>query len=188
MNNKENSYKGKIITVPNLLSLFRILLIPIIVWLYCVEKKYELTILVLLISGASDIIDGFIARRFNMVSDIGKALDPIADKLTQGVTLICLLIDFPRLAILLFGLLVKEFLLGIMELYSIKKTGVVHGANWHGKLTTCMIYATLFVHIWWHDISEVVYFGFIAIIFMIMCMSFVMYYVQKKKYMKENMK
>ena len=56
------------------------------------------------------------------------------DKLTQGVTLICLLIDFPRLAILLFGLLIKEFLLGIMELYSIKKTGVVHGANWHGKL------------------------------------------------------
>ena len=47
------------------------------------------------------------------------------DKLTQGVTLICLLIDFPRLAILLFGLLIKEFLLGIMELYSIKKTGVV---------------------------------------------------------------
>ena len=57
------------------------------------------------------------------------------DKLTQGVTLICLF---------------KEFLLGIMELYSIKKTGVVHGANWHGKLTTCMIYVTLFVHIWWH--------------------------------------
>ena len=82
MNNKENSYKGKIITIPNLLSLFRILLIPIIVWLYCVEKKYELTILVLLISGASDIIDGFIARRFNMISDIGKALDPIVDKLT----------------------------------------------------------------------------------------------------------
>ena len=118
MNNKENSYKGKIITIPNLLSLFRILLIPIIVWLYCVEKKYELTILVLLISGASDIIDGFIARRFNMISDIGKALDPIVDKLTQGVTLICLLIDFPRLAILLFGLLIKEFLLGIKELYS----------------------------------------------------------------------
>ena len=179
MNNKENSYKGKIITIPNLLSLFRILLIPIIVWLYCVEKKYELTILVLLISGASDIIDGFIARRFNMISDIGKALDPIVDKLTQGVTLICLLIDFPRLAILLFGLLIKE-------LYSIKKTGVVHGANWHGKLTTCMIYATLFVHIWWHDISEVVSFGLVAITFVIMCMSFAMYYVQKKKYMKEN--
>lgn len=186
MNNKENSYKGKIITIPNLLSLFRILLIPIIVWLYCVEKKYELTILVLLISGASDIIDGFIARRFNMISDIGKALDPIVDKLTQGVTLICLLIDFPRLAILLCGLLIKEFLLGIKELYSIKKTGVVHGANWHGKLTTCMIYATLFVHIWWHDISEVVSFGLVAITFVIMCMSFAMYYVQKKKYMKEN--
>lgn len=108
-----------------------------------------------------------------MVSDIGKALDPIADKLTQGVTLICLLIDFPRLAILLFGFLMKEFLLGIMELYSIKKTGVVHGANWHGKLTTCMIYVTLFVHIWWHDVSEVVSFGLVAITFVIMCMSFV---------------
>ena len=44
----------------------------------------------------------------------------------------------------------KNKIIGIMELYSIKKTGVVHGANWHGKLTTCMIYVTLFVHIWWH--------------------------------------
>ena len=85
----------------------------------------------------------------NLVSFYNKNVINI-DKLTQGVTLICLLIDFPRLAILLFGLLIKEFLLGIMELYSIKKTGVVHGANWHGKLTTCMIYVTLFVHIWWH--------------------------------------
>lgn len=185
MIDKENAYKGKFVTIPNLLSVFRILLIPVIVWLYCVEKKYGFTVLVLFISGASDVIDGFIARRFHMVSDIGKALDPIADKLTQGVTLICLLMDFPRLAILLVGLLVKEFLLGLMELYSIRKTGVVHGANWHGKLTTCMLYATLFVHIWWHDISEVVSFGFVVITFAIMCMSFVMYYLQKKNYMKE---
>ena len=83
MENKRFS-KNAILTIPNLISLFRILLIPLIIWLYCGKKQYAATIAVVAISGVSDIIDGKIARKFNMVSDVGKVLDPIADKLTQA--------------------------------------------------------------------------------------------------------
>lgn len=74
--------KDQILTIPNLLSIVRLCLIPLIIWLYCVKKDYTLAVIVILISGATDIVDGFIARHFNMVSDFGKILDPVADKLT----------------------------------------------------------------------------------------------------------
>ena len=70
--------KSRVLTVPNLLSAFRLLLVPVIVWLYCGEENYPLTACALLLSGATDIADGFIARRFHMVSDLGKVLDPVA--------------------------------------------------------------------------------------------------------------
>ena len=82
--------KKDILTIPNLLSLFRLLMIPVIVWLYVKEKNYYAAAAMVLISGATDIADGIIARKFNMISDFGKILDPMADKLTQGALIICL--------------------------------------------------------------------------------------------------
>ena len=69
--------KENILTIPNLLSLIRILLIPFIIWLYCAQKAYLCTIIVIALSGFTDIIDGKIARKFNMVSNVGKVLDPL---------------------------------------------------------------------------------------------------------------
>ena len=83
--------KNQILTIPNLLSVVRLALIPVIVWLYSVEKNYYGAIGVIALSAATDIVDGWIARHFNMVSDFGKALDPLADKLTQAALLLCLL-------------------------------------------------------------------------------------------------
>lgn len=68
--------KNQILTIPNLLSVVRLALIPVIVWLYSYEKNYYAAIGVILLSGATDIIDGWIARHFNMISDFGKAIDP----------------------------------------------------------------------------------------------------------------
>lgn len=68
--------KENVLTIPNLLSLFRLLLIPVIVWLYCVRQDYRWTIVALAVSGLSDILDGIIARKFNMVSDLGKIRIP----------------------------------------------------------------------------------------------------------------
>lgn len=124
--------KSRVLTVPNLLSAFRLLLVPVIVWLYCGEENYPLTACALLLSGATDIADGFIARRFHMVSDLGKVLDPVADKLTQAAALACLLTRFPAVWWLLGVLMGKEIIMASMGIFVIRRTGVVHGAEWHG--------------------------------------------------------
>ena len=144
--------KKEILTIPNLLSAFRLLLVPVIAWLYCGREDYHLTALALLVSGATDIVDGFIARRFDMVSDLGKVLDPVADKLTQTAMLACLLTRFEAMWGLLAVLVGKEAVMAAMGLFVIRRTREVYSARWHGKLATCVIYAVIFLHIVWYDI------------------------------------
>lgn len=149
--------KGKqILTIPNLLSMFRILLIPLIVWLYCGKQDYPLAAWVLVLSGATDIADGFIARHFHMVSDLGKVLDPIADKLTQTAALGCLLTRFQAVWWLLGVLVVKEAVMAVMGILVIRRTKAVYSAAWHGKLATCVLYGVIFVHIVWYNIPQLV--------------------------------
>lgn len=135
--------KNKILTIPNLLSLLRLCLIPLLMWLYLEKQAYLWTAAVVALSGATDIVDGIIARKFNMISDMGKALDPVADKLTQIAMLYCLATTHPEIWFLLLLLVVKEVITGTMSLYSIKKTGEVRGADWHGKITTVLLYALI---------------------------------------------
>ena len=142
----------QVFTIPNLLSAFRIALVPVIVWLYCGKGDYPLTACVLLLSGATDIVDGFIARRFHMVSDLGKVLDPVADKLTQAAALGCLLIRFEAMWWVLGALVCKEAIVAALGALVIRRTGQVHGAAWHGKLATCVLYAVILAHIVWYDI------------------------------------
>ena len=132
------------------------------------------TIVVLLISGFTDVLDGFIARHFNMISNLGKALDPVADKLTQGAMLFCLLTNFSFMWIPLILLIIKEVFTGITGLLIIKKTGNVYGAEWYGKLTTCMIYAMIMVHLIWYDIPVGVSAWLIVSCVIVMVMSCVL--------------
>ena len=111
-----NRYKNKIITIPNILSFFRICLIPVLVWLYCFKDDYLLTVIIFILSGITDVVDGFIARRFDMISDFGKAFDPVADKLTQITMLFCLVTRFELLLIPLVILIIKEVLAAIMNM------------------------------------------------------------------------
>ena len=131
--------KGRILTIPNLLSLIRILLIPLFVWFYLRKNNIPATVITLLASALTDALDGVIARRFNMISDFGKALDPFADKLMQFAMLCCLLIRFPHMIWLIFVLVVKELYLLYLQLAVIQHTEVVIGSAWHGKLTTALL-------------------------------------------------
>lgn len=153
---EQHSYKNKIFTIPNVLSLFRLCLIPVIIWMYCAKQDYIGTAALLLLSGATDILDGFIARHFNMISDLGKVLDPIADKLTQGAALICLLTRYPLMIAPIVLLLSKEIYLAITGAIYVKKTGIVPSAKWHGKAATVMLHGMIFLHLVWIDIPGVV--------------------------------
>lgn len=144
----------KIFTIPNLLSAFRVLLVPVIVWLYCERRDYPLTAWVLVLSGVTDVADGLIARRFHMISDVGKVLDPVADKLTQTVALGCLLTRFQAIWWLLGVLVLKETVMAVMGLMVVRRTGAVYSAAWHGKLATCVLYGVIFAHIVWFNIPQ----------------------------------
>ena len=152
----EEKYKNKIITIPNILSLFRLLLIPVIVWLYVFRQDYLWTTAILALSGITDIIDGIIARKCNMISDFGKAFDPVADKLTQIAMLFCLVSRFQWMLLPLCVLVVKEITAGIMGLMVIRKTGDVFGAVWHGKATTVSLYSMMIIHLLWFNIPGVI--------------------------------
>lgn len=126
------SDKNQILTVPNLLSLLRLLMIPLFVWLYLNGYK-RWTAAVLILSGITDVVDGFIARHFGQVSDFGKALDPVADKLTQAAMLLCLISSYPMMIVPFVLLAVKEVFAAVSGLIVIRRTGLVLGAEWHVK-------------------------------------------------------
>lgn len=170
--------EDRIWTIPNILSIFRMVLIPVFVWTYCWLKNDLATALVLLISGLSDTVDGVIARRFNMVTTFGKAIDPVADKLTQIAMLLCLLTRFPSLIILFVLLLIKEITGGVMSLLILKRRKLVLPADWHGKLTTFLLYATMLLHLVWGSIPESVSNTSIAVCSAVTLMSFVLYFIR----------
>lgn len=167
--------ENKILTIPNLLYAFRLLLIPVFIWTYCFRSEYLLTAGLLLLSGLTDMADGFIARRFHMVSNLGKMLDPVADKLTQGAMLVCLVTRFPMMWFPLGLLAVKETTVGISSLLVIRKSGVVTGAVWHGKVTTTLLYTMIVIHLIWYQIPGGVSSVIIAICFIMMLVSWGLY-------------
>ena len=129
-------------SIPNILSGIRIILVPVFVWQYA-EGNVPQAMAVLLLAGLTDIMDGAIARRFNMATELGKALDPVADKLIQAAMMLCAVSTYP-LMWLLFGLhLLRECTLAAVGLYVIRTTGTVYSANWYGKVCTAVIYAVM---------------------------------------------
>lgn len=168
--NSENKTENKILTIPNLLSLFRLILIPVIIWLYWVRKDYFPAGVLLIVSGLTDLADGYIARRFHAVSNVGKILDPIADKLTQAAMLFCLVTRFPLMAAPFGFLVIKEIFIGTTGLLMIRKTGKVVGADFHGKVATTLLYAMMILHIFWIDIPSTV--SAVSILICLVSMAF----------------
>lgn len=174
----ENQYQRKILTIPNLLSFFRLALIPVFIWMYVVREQNLWTAGILLLSGLTDIVDGWFARTFHMVSDFGKMIDPIADKLTQIAMLFCLVTRFPHMLYLLVVLSLKEVLNSVMGLLAIRNTGYVLSSAWHGKVTTVLLYTTLMVHLVWFRIPAPVSDGLIVICTVMALISAALYFVR----------
>ena len=139
-----------------------------------------------LIAMITDVVDGFIARKTNQITALGKLLDPIADKLTQAAMLCCLVVRFNYMLIPLGMLVIKEVVTGITALISIKKTEQVEGAVWHGKLTTVVLYLMMAVHLVWFNIPTTVSLIMVGVCIGIMIMSFIMYSVRNIKAIKNK--
>lgn len=129
--------------IPNSLTIVRFLLIPVIV-INIFMGNYLLAFLFFTISGLTDIADGFIARKYNLISNFGKLMDPLADKLTQIGTLAALVITNIIPLWILLVVLFKEFIMicGASFLYG--KDVVVY-SKWYGKLATVLLYLAIVV-------------------------------------------
>ena len=138
--------KQEAFSIPNLISYFRLLLIPLFIQLYMNENFTE-ALITLAASGLSDVIDGRVARKYNMVTDLGKVLDPVADKLTQCAMMFCVAMRYPAMWWLLGLHVVQELIMIVMGWYVLKKTDTVNSASWCGKLCTGVIYAVMMVHV-----------------------------------------
>ena len=127
--------------IPNILTIIRILLIPVILF-YVFTGQYIIAFIVFTLSGLTDIADGFIARKFNLISNFGKLMDPLADKLTQIATLTSLVItDIIPIWILVI-VLFKEFIMIVGASFLYGKDVVVY-SRWYGKLATVLFYIAI---------------------------------------------
>lgn len=159
-------WKKEIFTIPNLLSLFRLVLIPLYVTIYLNARDnadYYLAAAILAVSCLTDLIDGQIARRCNMISTVGKVLDPFADKVTQFTLVICLSIKYPILWTLSILIFVKEIFQLTAGIIRFRKGRMLKGAQITGKICTTVLFLSLIVLVMMPDI-EYKYVQLIALI------------------------
>ena len=136
--------------IPNALSLVRMALIPAFVTLYLLRLDIW-AFAVLFVSGLTDAVDGFVARRFDMITDCGKLLDPLSDKLTQVAVVVCLTTRYAELLPLTVLGFAKELSQGIGGVLLLKKNVQAQGARWFGKVSTVLFYTTMLVIVLWYD-------------------------------------
>ena len=182
----EEKRERKIITIPNFLTLLRLLMIPVILWLALGREENIAPAIVLFASGVTDVIDGWIARKFRMTSNVGRILDPVADKLTQLSVLACLCVRYLRLVVPLAVLVVKELTNGIIALVMLARGGKTMNSKWHGKATTVLLYATIFAHFVWVDIPSAASVAMIAVCVGMMLLSFALYTVRNVRFIKSR--
>lgn len=138
--------KKEIFTIPNILSMVRIAFIPVYAYMYLTaETTTDLYICTALmgVSMVTDLFDGMIARKYNMITTLGKILDPIADKLTQVVVLVCLATRFNPLFWVLGVFLAKEGFMTIMGLINLRKGRMLDGALMAGKVCTAVLFMSM---------------------------------------------
>lgn len=175
----------RVFTIPNVLSCIRILLIiPIVAFFF--SGDYAKSFVCLVLSGMSDVADGIIARKCNMCSELGKALDPVADKLTQIAVFGCIG-SLHKMVLTIFVLLVVyEIIKGTLHLIVKIRTGKTYGSEWHGKLTTVLLYATAGVHVIFPNIDESLSMLMLAACALMMTYSFANYISKCAMKLKEN--
>ena len=171
-------WKKDLFTIPNWLSLFRLLLIPVYVLVYLHASKpqdYMMAAGILAVSCFTDLIDGKIARRFHMISTIGKFLDPLADKATQFTLTVCLAIRYPILWNLVGLFILKEGFQLIAGIIQFRKGKMLIGALISGKICTTILFLSLIFMVMFPSIDPQVITAITLIDSIFMLISFAHY-------------
>lgn len=140
--------KRDLLKIPNILCYIRFLLIPAFVYLYIrasYPREYMRAAVVVLVSGLTDFLDGFIARRFDMVTEFGKLIDPLADKLTQASIIFVLVVKIKWMFLLLILFVLMQLFLLVAGIVMLNRGTKLNGAKWFGKISTTVFYAVMLV-------------------------------------------
>lgn len=170
--------------IPNYISAFRIILIPLyVLFFFGVIAPLRVSAMtaagyVFILAGLSDAIDGYLARKNGWITDIGKLLDPLADKLLELVVALSFSIKFGGPFIILASIIITKEVIMIIGAYLImSKSSVYVSSVWCGKLATIMWYALLLVVHFFPDTASSTALSYVLciVLVLVMIMAFVMY-------------
>ena len=150
-------WKKEIFTIPNLLSFFRLILIPVYMVIYLRAqdvRDYIIAGTILAISCLTDMVDGKIARMFNMITTFGKFLDPLADKLTQFSLLLCLAVRYPVLWAVFALFVLKELFQLFAGILTARHGYILKGALISGKVCTTVLFVSLVSMVLFHNMDS----------------------------------
>ncbi|MBQ2943479.1 MAG: CDP-alcohol phosphatidyltransferase family protein [Ruminococcus sp.] len=188
--NKEKKVDYRyIFTVPNILSYFRILLIVPFVILF-LRGEYLWSAVCIITSGLTDCIDGFLARKLNQITQLGKMLDPVADKLTLLAVGVCLSVVEPMIIPVIIILVAKDMLMLIGASLMLKNKVMPFASEWYGKVGTVCFYVSVAAIVVFDLILKVKHFDIVSLILLsitavIMIYSLIRYYLIFKSMMKK---
>ena len=183
-------WKKEILTIPNLLSLFRLLLIPVYMVIYLQAEAltdYYIAGAILAVSCLTDMIDGKIARHFNLSTKIGQVLDPIADKATQITLVVCLATRYPVLLYMIGVFIIKETYQLVAMLWLYKKGQMLTGALISGKICTTVLFLSLIAMVVFPNLpmDQVTIITIVDIVFMLIAFAeYLMVYIRRNSHIR----
>lgn len=163
--------------IPNILTTVRLFIIPFFAYSMLKSESFLIPAALLLFSGITDIVDGWIARNYNMITDVGRVYDPFVDKLMQitAVVMLALKQVIPPWIILIVAL--KEVTMIVVGIILYLKKIVVC-SNWYGKAATVLFYAVILVLIIFRNISMTLKMILLAVLILAMVMSALLYLIK----------
>ena len=174
--------------IPNILTVIRFIVIPVFAYyLLLGSGYYSIAVILFLLAGMTDILDGYIARKFNMITSFGKLADPLADKLLQITALLILTYQNKIPFIILTIIIVKEGFMAAGGILLYKKENYVVTSNWYGKAATVIFYFAIIMILFNEPYSN--YFIIIALLSAVFAFfMYILTYIRIKKNLKESKK
>jgi cardiolipin synthase len=168
-----------LVAIPNILCYLRIIMVGVFLYIYNTatsQNDYYIAMLVVMVAGITDFLDGRIARKFNMITDLGKVIDPVADKLMQFAMLITLTFNVKNMYMLTIYLIIKEVVLALIAFIILKTKGRrLNGAKWYGKVCTAVLYVVMLVFVAVPQLNAYLRNALLIVCAAAITLSFVMY-------------
>lgn len=184
---KEKPKVEELFKIPNLLCYLRILMVPIFIHLY-LSGQYSYSALIVVLASLTDILDGWIARTFNMITAWGKFIDPVADKLMQISILGCLLTNqriFDIVLVMVISYVLREIILLITGVYIYIKGRNLSGSKWFGKVCTVVFMCTMFIFLLYPKLELKIVYMLSGIVLGFIYIALFGYLIEYKKLWKD---